>query len=103
MACGTPVVATGVGGSGEFLLDPGNCVRFTAGDPAALAAGVDRLAADPALRAELVAQGLRTAAAFDVDRLTDCFEAWHDAAASGFRSGRPPSRSFRLEGTDVSA
>ncbi len=103
MACGTPVVATGVGGSGEFLLDPGNCVRFTAGDPVALAASVERLAGDASLRAELVAQGLRTAKAFDVDRLTDCFEAWHAAAASGFESGRPPSRSFRLEGTDVSA
>ena len=33
MACGTPVVATGVGGSGEFLLDGANCLRFRAGDP----------------------------------------------------------------------
>jgi glycosyltransferase involved in cell wall biosynthesis len=103
MACGTPVIATGVGGSGEFLLDPGNCVRFTAGDPAALAAAVRRLAADPDARADLVEQGFRTARAFDVDRLTDCFEAWHAAAASGYANGRPPSRSFQLDGHDVTA
>ena len=103
MACGTPVVATGVGGSGEFLLDPGNCVRFQAGDPLDLAAAVRRLAQDPDLRSQLVERGLRTAAAFDVDRLTDCFEAWHAAAAARFADGRPPSRAFRLEGDDVHA
>jgi glycogen(starch) synthase len=97
MACGTPVIATGVGGSGEFLLDPGNCVRFTAGDPQSLADAVRRLADDPGLRADLVVQGFRTAEAFDVDRLADCFEAWHDAAATGYPAGRPPSRSFRLD------
>jgi glycosyltransferase involved in cell wall biosynthesis len=103
MACGTPVVATGVGGSGEFLLDPGNCVRFAAGDPVALAGAVRRLAADPELRQALVEQGFRTARALDVDRLTDCFEAWHTYAASGLAAGRPPSRAFRLEGDDVRA
>ena len=103
MACGTPVIATGVGGSGEFLLDPGNCVRFTAGDPASLAAAVQRLAGDPALVADLVRQGARTARAFDVDRLTDSFEAWHTAAANRFRNGRPTSRSFHLEVDDAAS
>src|SRR3546814_842921 len=96
MACGTPVMATGVGGSGEFLLDPGNCVRFTAGDPSDLAAAVRRLAGDGALRARLVEQGFATARYFDVDRLTDAYEAWHDAAATGFAQGRPESRRFAL-------
>lgn len=103
MACGTPVVATGVGGSGEFLLDGVNCVRFRAGDPADLAAAVERLAADPALRADLVRRGMATAAAFDVDHLVDCFEAWLLGAATGFAAGRPPSRAFTVDGDRVRA
>jgi glycosyltransferase involved in cell wall biosynthesis len=96
MACGAPVVATGVGGSGEFLIGGGNCVRFEAGDPASLAAAVESLAFDDALRARLVDEGLRTAAFFDVDRLTDAYEAWFDGAAIGYANGRPPSRQFAI-------
>lgn len=103
MACATPVVATGVGGSGEFLLDEVNCLRFQAGDPLSLAAAVQRMAADPELRADLVRRGLRTAAAFDVDRLTECFEAWLTGAASGFAHGRPSTRAVRFEDDDVRA
>lgn len=96
MACGTPVIATGVGGSGEFLVDGHNCVRFAPGDPADLASAVRRLASDPGLRAHLVDQGLLTARYFDVEALTDAFEAWHSAAAVGFAAGRPAPRSFQL-------
>jgi glycogen synthase len=103
MACATPVVATGVGGSGEFLLDGVNCVRFRPGDPAALADAVQRLAADGALRGRLVRHGQATAAAFDVGRLTECFEAWLVGAAAGFPQGRPPDRRFRVEGDRVLA
>ena len=97
MACGTPVAATGVGGSGEFLVDGENCVRFRAGHPGELAAAVERLAADPALRSRLVTVGAATAAAFDVEHLVTCFEAWLVGAATGFARGRPPSRAFVLE------
>jgi len=103
MACGTPVVATGVGGSGEFLLDPGNCVRFRPGDPADLARAVRRLADDGRLRRSLVDRGFETARYFDVDRLTDCLEAWLTGAATGYRDGRPDERRFRLDGIDGSA
>jgi glycogen(starch) synthase len=103
MACGTPVVATGVGGSGEFLLDGVNCVRFRAGDPGDLAAAVRRLAADAELRTDLVRVGAATAAAFDVERLTDCFAAWLAGAAAGHPNGRPASRAFRIEGDRVDA
>jgi glycosyltransferase involved in cell wall biosynthesis len=101
MACGTPVVATGVGGSGEFLLDGANCVRFQAGDPHDLAGAVRRIESDASLRDRLVANGFRTAIYFDVDRLTDVFEAWHAAAASGYAVGRPASRSFDLEAVEA--
>lgn len=61
MARGRPVVATGRGGSAEYLRDEQNCLLVEADDPAALAAAVGRLAADPALRARLRDGGLATA------------------------------------------
>ena len=101
MACGTPVLATGLGGSGEFLLHGENCLRFQAHDPQSLAAAVVRLATDVDLRARLVREGLRTASVFDIDRLADCFDGWYSAAADGFTNGRPASRSFTRERHDV--
>ena len=61
MARGRPVVATGRGGSGEYLRDGTNCVLFEAGDPRSLADAVARVAQDPALRSRLRAGGLETA------------------------------------------
>jgi glycosyltransferase involved in cell wall biosynthesis len=61
MALGRPVVATGRGGSGEYLRDGQNALLFEAGDAEALAAAVRRLAGDPALRARLRDGGLKTA------------------------------------------
>lgn len=63
MAVGRPVVATGTGGSAEFLRDGENCLRFAPDDPAALAAAVTRLQ-DRALRDRLRTGGLGTAATF---------------------------------------
>jgi glycosyltransferase involved in cell wall biosynthesis len=62
MALGRPVVASGRGGSGEYLRDGHNALLFAAGDPAAMAAAVRRLAGDPALRARLREGGSATAA-----------------------------------------
>ena len=61
MAKGRPVVATGRGGSAEYLLDGQNCLLFEAGDPDDLAAALKRLAADAGLRARLREGGLETA------------------------------------------
>jgi SAM-dependent methyltransferase len=96
MACGTPVVATGVGGSGEILRDGYNCVLFPAGDAVALAAAVCRLHADRELRQRVVLGGLRTADELDVDHLADVLEEWHVAAAEGFTHGRPADRKLGL-------
>lgn len=87
MACGTPVVATGVGGSGEVLHHGVNCLRFRPGDALELAAAVRALAGDPGLRRRLVAAGLRTAEELDVDRLADAIESRHEAARSGASRG----------------
>jgi glycosyltransferase involved in cell wall biosynthesis len=71
MACGTPVVATGTGGSAEFLRDGTNCLLFDPDDVAGLAAVIARLAGDEALRARLVAGGRETAGRLTIDRLAD--------------------------------
>ena len=64
MSVGRLVVATGTGGSAEYLEDGYNCLLFPPGDAAALARAVERLAADAALRQELYEGGTATAARF---------------------------------------
>lgn len=100
MACGTPVVATGVGGSGEFLFDEANCVLFEAGDHRSLAAAVRRLREDPELRGRVITNGFTSAEHFDSDHLADVFEAWYKAAAAGeLAASTPPSRApLQLDG-----
>jgi glycogen(starch) synthase len=61
MGRGRAVVATGRGGSAEYLRGGENCLLFPAGDAAALAAALSRLARDAALRARLREAGLATA------------------------------------------
>jgi glycosyltransferase involved in cell wall biosynthesis len=67
MALGRPVIATGRGGSGDYLVDGENALLFGAGDAGALAAAASALASDPPLRERLVAGGLRTAAQHTAD------------------------------------
>jgi len=98
MACGTPVVATGSGGSGEFLLHGENCLRFPIGDASALAAAVRRLAENQDLRRRLVRAGFATATELSVDRLADVLETWHLAAAEHFVNGRPADRVLKVLG-----
>ena len=77
MACATPVVATGTGGSAEFLVDGENCLLFPPGDVDGLVAAVRRLADDASLRRRVVEGGLATASRLSVDRLADVLETWH--------------------------
>jgi glycogen(starch) synthase len=66
MAAGTPVVATGRGGSGEYLRHAENALLFDPDEgPAALAAALTRLADDADLRARLRDGGFDTADALD--------------------------------------
>lgn len=80
MACGIPVVATGTGGSGEYLADGQNCVLFSPGDPIALADAVRRVAENQSLRNEIVAGGTRTARALTMDRYAAELEKLHESA-----------------------
>jgi len=82
MAVGRPVIATGRGGSGEYLRDEENCLIFAAGDAAALAAAVDRLAGDEVLRERLRADGAATAARFPAQAFSDAVERALEAAAA---------------------
>ena len=76
MACGRPVVASGRGGSAEYLRDGENCIIA---DPeqggAALARALERLAGDEALRGRLREGGLATAGRFTEDAYNDRIEA----------------------------
>jgi glycosyltransferase involved in cell wall biosynthesis len=69
MAAGLPVVATDVGGVGEAVVDGETGFLVPPGDPRALAAALERLVADPALRLGLGAAGRsRALRRFDVTR-----------------------------------
>jgi glycosyltransferase involved in cell wall biosynthesis len=74
MAVGRPVVATGRGGSAEFLRHGENCLLFGPDDPADLAAAVRRLAAEASLRERLVENGRETAAHYSDARYHDAVE-----------------------------
>lgn len=77
MACGLPVVATGTGGSSEYLRDGQNCLLFPPGDPDQLARAVQRLADDPLLREQIVAKGARTARKYSLEPAVDKLEQLH--------------------------
>ena len=65
MAVGRPVVASGTGGSAEYLRHEENCLIYEPAESAeALAAALRRLADDAALRSRLRDGGLETAARF---------------------------------------
>lgn len=97
MACGTAVVATGTGGSAEFLVDGDNCLLFPAGNPRALAARIERLAGEPDLRSRLLAGGTRTASALTADAYADTLLDLHVAAlrARPARVGSPRRKEDR--------
>jgi glycosyltransferase involved in cell wall biosynthesis len=79
MAVGRPVVATGLGGSGEYLEHEGNCLLFDVGDAEALRGALRRVAGDPALRQHLRVHGLATAAAHSEAAFLDALVAEHEA------------------------
>ena len=70
MAAGLPVVATRVGGTADLVHDGVNGLLVAPRDPAALAAAISRVLADPAAAAALAAAARRTAGAY----------AWPDLA-----------------------
>jgi len=79
MAVGRPVIATGTGGSAEYLADGHNTALFKPGDADALAARIAELAASPPLRERLRAGGRETAARLTEARWTSAVVREHEA------------------------
>ena len=83
MACGTPVIATGTGGSAEYLEHERNCLLVALDDHRAVAGSVDRLAGDAELRQTLRREGLKTAARYSESECNAVFESQLLEAAAG--------------------
>ncbi len=84
MAVGRPVIATGVGGAGEYLTDGLNCLLVPLDDDGtALAAAIERLADDSELRTRLREGGLATAADHPERRFNDAVLTTYAGAAAG--------------------
>ena len=82
MAVGRPVVATGTGGSAEYLERGVNCLLHAPADPAGLAAAVHRLAGDRDLRRRLREAGFATAARHTLSGFANRVADVHEAYAS---------------------
>jgi glycosyltransferase involved in cell wall biosynthesis len=85
MAIGRPVVATGRGGSGEYLRDRANCLLFPPADAEALARAISELAADGELRERLRNGGFETAARFSERAFNEQVAHAHERQAEGRR------------------
>jgi glycogen(starch) synthase len=90
MGVGRPVIATGRGGSAEYLRDEENCLFHEAEDARGLAAAVRRLASDRALAEHLRTQGRRTAERFTSARFEAAAVAHLLAVADGQRGRLGP-------------
>ena len=92
-AAGLPIVATAVGGVPSALGHGSSGLLVPPRDAGALAAALERLRREPALRERLILSGLRNVAAQTMDaqlaRLADFMEAW--AASRTAAPARPTS------------
>jgi glycosyltransferase involved in cell wall biosynthesis len=91
MACELPVVATRVGGVPRYVEDGSSGLLVEPGDPAALAAALERVVDDPDLRARLVAGGLEQVRhgrswAASARKLLDLYQQLLAGTASAARS-----------------
>jgi glycosyltransferase involved in cell wall biosynthesis len=85
MTVGVPVIASGRGGSAEYLRDRRNCLIFDPdAGPGALAAAVRELGSDPALRERLREGGFETSAGLSVEAYDEAIEALLADVAGGF-------------------
>ena len=78
MACGTPVVATDVGGIPEAIEDGESGLLVPAADPEAMAVAISRLLGDEPLRRALGEAGAtRAAAEFTFERQVEAYVDWY--------------------------
>jgi glycosyltransferase involved in cell wall biosynthesis len=81
MATGLPVVCTDAHGNRDFCRDGENCL-MPAAEPGAVAAAIQRMLGDHALRARLAQGGLQTARAYDWSRKLDDLERFFEGVAA---------------------
>ena len=93
MAAGLPVVCTDSDGNRDFIRDGENCL-LVEDNAEAVAAAIERLFADPELRAKLRENGTRTAAEYELQRKLDDVERFFTdvaGAASRRAAGATPA------------
>jgi len=79
LACGTPVVATAVGGIPEQVDDGITGFLTPAGDAQAMAARVQQLLADEAMRSRFSADAVKSARQrFDLEHQVEAYLAWYN-------------------------
>ncbi|HXA93977.1 MAG TPA: glycogen synthase [Candidatus Dormibacteraeota bacterium] len=93
MACGTPVVASRVGGIPEVVVDGETGLLVEPGDVTALAQALGRILTDPALAARMGQAGRRRVEAyFSWDRIADRTLAVYQEAIAAHRRDSGPAR-----------
>ena len=83
MAAGTPIAASDIGGFGDVLADGKEGLLVPARNVDALAAALDRLLSDAALREEMGKQGTETARRYGWDRISREILAYYEQVLNG--------------------
>jgi glycosyltransferase involved in cell wall biosynthesis len=83
MATGCLVIATGLGGSGEFLRDEENAILIGVNDDRAAVRAVERLLGDPALVARLRAGGRDTVGRYSLRAFASGLDTVLDGLTAG--------------------
>jgi glycosyltransferase involved in cell wall biosynthesis len=82
---GVPVIGSRIPGTAELLEDGVSALIFAPGDAAGLAAAIGVLAAEPARRAALAAEGRRRVAAYDIETTAARYLALYRTLAAARR------------------
>jgi glycosyltransferase involved in cell wall biosynthesis len=94
MAAGRPVIATDVGGNAEAVVHEGTGLLVPSGDPAALAAAIERLFAHPEVARAFGAAGReRVEREFGMDRMTSAYERLYEDV---LRKKAPPATTSHM-------
>jgi glycosyltransferase involved in cell wall biosynthesis len=89
LACGTPVVATAVGGIPEQIDDGETGFLVGSGDDEAMAEGIIRLLSDDGLRSRMGADAARVARRrFDLGHQADAYLAWYREMIDDYKRTR---------------
>lgn len=88
MACGTPVIASNVGGLASLVRDGRTGFLVPDGDPVALADKLMPLLADPALRSALGCHGIATAEGYGWPAIAERIDAMYEHVIAEWRASR---------------